>query len=323
MQWIPFTLAWDDHVPIDISFVFEHEKPAGKHGFLTVAADRFGFEDGAEARFWGTCFNSGQNFPSHEDAEMVARRLAKFGCNIVRTHQMDAEWATPNIFQFNRAQPQPQTRTFDPESIDRLDYLIYCLKQQGIYVYLDMLTYRQFRPDDGVDRVDRLGQAAKPYTYFDPKLIELQKEFARDLWSHTNPYTKLAYKDDPAIALTGIKNESDLFTQHPISEPYRSQLEEMYRDWAKEKALKVAPTKIDFAAPGDQEAQISDPGDAGFLCRYDYLSARDLGSDSNCRDKLESQSRGKRRTVDHRFHRFPLLFRIFHVGKRVKRRQPR
>ena len=161
----------------------------------------------------------------------------------------------PQYFPINRAQPQPQTRTFDPESIDRLDYLIYCLKQQGIYVYLDMLTYRQFRPDDGVDEVDRLGQAAKPYTYFDPKLIELQKEFARDLWTHTNPYTKLAYKDDPAIALTGIKNESDLFTQHPILEPYRSQLEEMYRDRAKEKALKVAPTKIDFAAPGDQEAQ--------------------------------------------------------------------
>ena len=68
-----------------------------------------------------------------------------------------------------------------------------------------MLTYRQFRPDDGVDEVDRLGQAAKPYTYFDPKLIELQKEFPRDLSTHTNPYTKLAYKDDPAIALTGIK----------------------------------------------------------------------------------------------------------------------
>ena len=32
---IPYTLKWD-RMPVDISFVFENEKPAGKHGFLTV-----------------------------------------------------------------------------------------------------------------------------------------------------------------------------------------------------------------------------------------------------------------------------------------------
>ncbi len=173
----PFTLHWNDQVPIDISFVFEHEKPAGKHGFLTVQGEQLVFADGAPGRFWGTNFNSGANFPEHAYAEMVARRLAKFGVNIVRTHQMDAEWATPNIFQFNRLRPKDHTRSLDPESLDRLDYLFYCLKQQGIYIYLDLLTYRQFKPGDGVDAVASLPQAAKPYHYFDPRLIELQKEF--------------------------------------------------------------------------------------------------------------------------------------------------
>ena len=51
IKWTPFTLSWDDNVPIDISFVFEHEKPAGKHGFLAVFGDRFVFEDGTEGRF--------------------------------------------------------------------------------------------------------------------------------------------------------------------------------------------------------------------------------------------------------------------------------
>jgi len=257
-NWVPFKLAWDD-APVDISFVFEQEIPAGKHGFLTVDGNRLAFKDGTEARFWGTCFNSGANFPTHEYSEMVAKRLAMFGVNMMRTHQMDAEWATPNIFEFNRARPKGDTRSFDPESMDRLDYLIYSLKQQGIYIYLDLLTYRKFRPGDGVDAVDALNDAAKPYTYFDSKLIELQKEFARDLWTHINPYTGLAYKDDPAIALTELKNESDLFTHPVILEPYRSRLEAQYRAWAEEKRLKVKEEKVDFACPNDQVAH--------FLCQ--------------------------------------------------------
>jgi len=243
-SWRPFALAWDDNVPLDLSFLYEREKPAGKHGFLGVRSGKLVFEDGVEA-----CFNSGANFPSHAESEMVARRLAKFGVNMVRTHQMDAEWATPNIFQFNRVKPKDDTRSFDPESMDRLDYLVYCLKQEGIYLYLDMLTYRQFRPGDRVDSVDALGQAAKPYTYFDRRLIELQKEFNRDLWCHTNPYTKLAYREDPGIALCELMNEVDFFTQPPVLEPYRARLEERYRAWADERGFQVGPEQVDFREP--------------------------------------------------------------------------
>jgi hypothetical protein len=253
-NWVPFTLAWND-APIDISFVFEREAPAGKHGFLTVDGNRLVFEDGTEGRFWGTCFNSGANFPIHAYSEMVAKRLAKFGVNMMRTHQMDAEWATPNIFESNRANPKDNTRNFDPVSMDRLDYLIYCLKQEGIYIYLDLLTYRRFRPGDGVDAVGELGDAAKPYSCFDPKLIALQKEFARDLWTHINPYTGLAYKDDPAIALTELTNENDLFTRPVVLEPYRSRLEAQYRAWAEKEGLKVEEGRVDFTQPDELMAR--------------------------------------------------------------------
>lgn len=253
-EWRPFTLPWNDSV-IDISFVFAHEKPAGKHGFLKVKGDQMVFEDGAIGRFWGTCFNSGANFPPHSYSEMVAERLSKFGVNIMRTHQMDSEWATPNIFFSNRAQPKNHTRSFDPESMDRLDYLIHCLKEQGVYTYLDLLTYRQFRPGDNVDNVDALPQAAKPYTYFDRRLIELVKEYNRDLWCHINPYTKLAYKDDPAIAMSELKNESDMFAQPCVLEPYRTRLEAMYRAWADQQGLRVDEGKVDFAHPTQQIAR--------------------------------------------------------------------
>ena len=59
-------------------------KPAGRHGFMTCRDGRLVFEDGAEARFWGANFNSAANFPPHHYSEKVARRLAKFGVNLVR-----------------------------------------------------------------------------------------------------------------------------------------------------------------------------------------------------------------------------------------------
>ncbi|RIH64723.1 hypothetical protein D1164_13885 [Mariniphaga sediminis] len=245
---VPYTLPWDD-MPIDLSFIYKNEKPAGKHGFLKAEGDKFVFEDGTEARFWGTNFNSAQIFPSHEHSEKVARRLAKIGVNIVRFHQMDGEWSTPNIFQFTRGENKPNTQSVDPESMDRLDYLIYCLKKEGIYIYMDLLTYRRFETGDGVLAADKLGDAAKPYSTYNKKLIELQKKFNHDLWTHINPYTKLAYKDEPAIVLTEITNENDLFTYPRYAvkdEPYRTELEEQYRKWAASKKIKIGNGKVEF-----------------------------------------------------------------------------
>lgn len=242
---IPYTLPWDD-MPIDLSFMYKNEKPAGKHGFLKAEGEKFAFEDGTEARFWGVNFNSAQNFPSHEHSEKVAKRLAKTGVNIVRFHQLDGEWSTPNIFRFSRGANPLNTLSFDPESMDRLDYLIYCLKKEGIYVYMDLLTYRRFQSGDGVEAVGWLKDAAKPYSTFSRKLIELQKKFNNDLWNHVNPYTRLAYKDEPAIVLTEVANECDLWSSNVSLEPYRSELEKMYRKWAAENKVKVGKEKVEF-----------------------------------------------------------------------------
>ena len=58
------------------------------------------------------------------------------GTNIVRFHQLDAEWHTPNIFSFTKGKRNVGGH-LDPEAMERLDYLIYCLKEEGIYVYFD------------------------------------------------------------------------------------------------------------------------------------------------------------------------------------------
>ncbi len=237
-NFIPYPSFHDD-VPIDISFVFEAEKPAGKHGFLKVQGRDFVFEDGTKAKFWGANFNGAGCFPEYDYAKKLARRLAKLGINIVRFHQLDSEWHTPNIFAFTKGKRVTNAH-LDPESMDRLDFLVKCLKEEGIYIYMDMFTYRKFRSDEGVDNALRLRDAAKPYCNFSRHLIELQKELATELWTHENKYTGIKYCDEPAIVLAEIVNESDLFKQSAdpdYIEPYRSEFITMYNRWAKENGV--------------------------------------------------------------------------------------
>ncbi len=236
-RWIPFPAYYDD-MPIDLSFVFKNEKPAGRHGFLKINKDHFVFEDGAPGRFWGVNFNGGACFPEFGYSEKIARRLAKTGCNIVRFHQLDSEWNTPNIFSFSKGERIGHTLQLHPESMKRLDYLVHCLKQEGLYCYLDMLTYRNFKSGDDVENPFELGDSADPYCYYNRKLIELQKQFFRDIWNHVNPYTGLAYKDDPVFVLTEIINERDFFSRGKLKvEPYVGEFRALLGDWCKKNGI--------------------------------------------------------------------------------------
>jgi hypothetical protein len=109
-------------------------------------------------------------------------------------------------------------------------------KQAGIYVYLDLLDYRRFKEGDGVPNAELIGRAARPYNVFDPRLIELQKEYARKLMrDHVNPYTGLAYADDPAVVMLEIYDESGLFMRRGVwremPEPYATNFKKMWNDW--------------------------------------------------------------------------------------------
>ena len=242
-RYIP-TYWYPDRMPVDISWVFENEKPAGKHGFCKVKGDKFEFEDGTPARFWGVIFNGACCFPDHAYAEGVARRLAQAGCNIVRFHQMDAEWATPNIFRLTAGKRMKDTRHFDPECMERHDYLIKCLKEQGIYIVTDVTTYRKFKSGDGVHDADLLSDNMKGVALYAPDMIELQKEYAYNYWNHVNQYTGVAYKDDPQFVLLDITNENDLFSEYSASKLYHKSstyYEDMFRDmfaaWLKEEGI--------------------------------------------------------------------------------------
>lgn len=197
------------------------DPPAGKHGFVKVKDGHFYFEDGTRARFWGTNLCFGACFPEHKVAEIMANRIAYFGFNAVRLHHMDMLLEPDGIFE--------SPGKLSPRQLDKLDYLIFQLKQRGIYVDINTLVSRFFKESEGVIDAEKLGMAAKPASLFDARLIELQKQYDKDLLTHLNPYTKLRYCDDPGICLVEIINESTLIrlNKSKLPEYYRNELNQL------------------------------------------------------------------------------------------------
>jgi hypothetical protein len=74
------------------------------------------------------------------------------------------------------------------------------------------LVGRRFGVGDGVDaKVNQLDwKAAHAIGFFHALHMEAQKRYARQLLTHWNPYTKLTYAEDSAVALVEINNENGL-----------------------------------------------------------------------------------------------------------------
>lgn len=199
-----FYLPWDDSSKTVISLA--REKPA--IGRVYVGEDGHLYVNGSRIRFLGVNIVGSAAFPSKEDAEKIAGRLAKFGVNIVRFHHMDASWASPNIFNESAG----GTRQLDRAALERLDYFISKLKENGIYVNLNLLVSRRFTSADGlpreIDSVDWKDQQV--LGFFDDEVLELEKEYARQLLTHWNPYLGSTYAEDPVVAMVEIVNEQGL-----------------------------------------------------------------------------------------------------------------
>ncbi len=173
------------------------------------AEGHFRFADGTPIRFIGVSLVAGGVFPDSTTARMIAKRLAKFGVNLVRMHHIDNSWSSSG--RESLIQPGTDTRHLDSQQLERLDYLIHQLALHGIYICISLNSARRFLPGDGVAHADEIPAYGKMVSLFEPRLLFLQKEYATNLLSHHNPYTGQRYADDPRIALLEIGNENTLY----------------------------------------------------------------------------------------------------------------
>lgn len=213
----PLVDAIEDMPPqADVSFLNQAERPAGKRGFVHAKGDALVFEDGTPARFWGINVTAAALFQSDPASiKAHAHRLSSLGFNLVRLHHHDSAWSRPNIFG---PRSTLGTRTLDPAMVEKIDWWIKCLKDEGIYVWLDLHVGRELHRTDGIADFAEIAKGKdsvdlKGFNYVNDDIEKAMKAFNEAYLGHVNPYTGLAYKNDPAVAAMMITNENDL-THH-------------------------------------------------------------------------------------------------------------
>jgi hypothetical protein len=182
------------------------------HKFLKAQGEKLVLGNGQEIKFWGGNIQASALFgASDENIPIQAKRIAQLGFNLMRFHHHDSDW-TPNVFGANKA---VSTRQLDPKMMDKIDRWIKALKDEGVYVWLDLHVGRNFLKSDGIELFDDFAKGkdkaeAKGYCYLNKSIQNLMKEFARQYLEHKNPHTEMTIKDDPAIMGILITNENDV-----------------------------------------------------------------------------------------------------------------
>ena len=204
-EFVPFAIPadWPDNAEINFT-----SPPIAVDSPRIIARDGHFYragKDGKRVRIWGVNLCFGACFPTHADAKRVAKRLSAFGINSVRFHHMDNQKFPRGIWDAS------DPMKLSPEAMDRLDYFIDQLARKGVWSNINLHVSRTH------SRYLKLPSPGASLNYdkivdiFTPKLIEAQKEFARNLLGRTNKYRKVAYAADPAVAFVEITNEDSFF----------------------------------------------------------------------------------------------------------------
>lgn len=181
-------------------------EPITEKNRIKLSEDGHLVADGKRIRIFGTNLSE---FPqSHKEAESFAQMLANQGYNCIRFHHTDATW-TNCFLKYD----EYGNCFYSEQGLDNFDYFFAELKKRGIYANINLLTGRQITSKDGFPQeVDKTTSFKSNHClgFWNEHALNLQKEYASYLLNHVNPYTKIAYKDEPAVAIVEVNNENGL-----------------------------------------------------------------------------------------------------------------
>ncbi len=175
------------------------DAPAGKYGRVIVSRDgKLTFEHAKDKRLrlLGVNICDSANYPEKATAEKFAEDMARAGYNTVRIHHFE------NGLHNGKGRSSCE---FDPSQMDKLDYLVHCLKRKGIYVTLDLYASRQPKENE----LPKFGNFKVGVCFLESYRRNWQ-EFASRLLNHVNPYTKMRWADDPVFLCLNLVNENPL-----------------------------------------------------------------------------------------------------------------
>lgn len=217
---------------LDFSFLAERHAPAGSLGrILPGPQGRFVYEkNGERARLIGAnlCFDA--NYIPKEECDALAEVFRRQGYNTVRFHHTD-------IHMIKGAWNAQNSYEIEPDMLDRLDYLFFAMKRAGMYVTIDLYTMRYFGPGEieGIDK--RISGDIKALLPVSDSAFAAWSKLVLAWLNHVNPYTGLAWKDDPALTFICPLNEDAIFSVLSDNSPALPIFRERYEAWKKDNGI--------------------------------------------------------------------------------------
>ena len=178
-----------------------NEDVAGESGFVRLSPDGESFVrgDGVPIRFWAVNTSVWkQGLPALREH---AKFLAKRGVNMVRFHGQ--------IPQAGRE--GGSLEAISEEQRDQLWQLVAAMKEEGIYTTFSPYYPHAVKPEAARRWIaPRDSEGMTGLVFFDPLVQRAYKSWLREILTRKNPYTGLALKDDPALAIVQMQNEDSL-----------------------------------------------------------------------------------------------------------------
>ena len=204
------------------------ETPAGRHGRVALGGGgHLVFEKTPEQLvvFFGCSIAPneilGRSCTNKAAIRQWAESVRRQGYNLVRPHFLD-HYLTGS---------SKRDLEFDPEALDRFDYMVACLKENGIYLYFDAMTsWRGYKAGPGWSKEANAARF-KSRIFFDDSVRDHWKTGVQKLLQHENPYTKTRLADDPVVAVILYFNEQNLNFYHSIDEGFTAP----WHAWLKKK----------------------------------------------------------------------------------------
>ncbi|MFG0247682.1 MAG: hypothetical protein ACF8OB_02255 [Phycisphaeraceae bacterium JB051] len=199
--WTPLNFIPQIHAGSVLDLSHTVDAPAGKQGRIVINEDgHFATQDNKQRiRLYGNnlCFSA--NILPSDQCKQLARTFRMMGYNTVRFHHFDREITDHESGDSTKLD----------QNMDRLDELFYEMKQQGMYITIDLFVSRIFAPNEipGFEKIDPT--SFKALMMVSDAAFENWAKFATNLLNHVNPYTGIAWKDDPALFAICMTNENN------------------------------------------------------------------------------------------------------------------
>ena len=199
---------------------------------IKIKNGHFYYKD-KQVKFFGTNVAYSSAFPEKTDAPNIAKRISQLGINVVRFHHMDNR----DIWESN------EKSILSQEKLDKLNYFLFCLKNNGIYANINLHVSREYpeilKEQEILDTF-LFGNSLDRYY---PAFINDQLKYAKDLLTSYNNYTGFKVGEDPMILNIELNNENTMFNLeneakvNKLTDNLKTELLKQWRDFIKNKYL--------------------------------------------------------------------------------------